>query len=292
MSSLETIQQKLSIQIPEKILLKILFEMNKFFEKELTEEIQNSQKKNKIVFNSIQRRILRKHFYYSDKLQNDELDIQFPHIKPTIEDKETISNESLARIEKYDSEKILNSIITRYNNLLSGAEIMDNQEQWLNYYNNKREHNSDYSLFVLKIDQAQFVNCKYNINGIFQIIANAYAKLENYRHIAIIFDGDIKNQNNEIVTWQLMYKIGIYCENFKQFTDKFFPFHKEDQIDELSNFIKERFNTQKSRNIAETFYSSISYGFKFEDCYIREDANQRFLVFKKIELDNNNVPCP
>lgn len=290
---LKELYNQLSIEIPEDTLFRILFEMNKYFEREFTESVQNCQKMTGRVFNAIQRRALRRYFYYKidSVLKDIELD-KFASITFTDKEKTDVIMQVINRLSIYDPEKILNSIVKRYENLKTGAEVTDNVEEWLSYYNSKREQEFDYSLIVLRINQNDFSENGYDPFYLYKQIASSYSLLENYRHLAIVFDGDLRDSKGNILTWNVMFKVGVYCENFMQFKDKFFPFHKEQQIGELADFIKCRTNFSQSLDLARQFYSTISYGFKFEDCYVASDCSKKFLVFKKIELDNRPVPCP
>lgn len=115
--------------------------------------------------------------------------------------------------------------------------------------------------------------------------------MENYRHFALIFEGEIYNKQNECITWNLMYKTGIFAENFLQYDGKFFPFKRAKQIENLVSFLSSR-NIKNAETIAAAFYKTISYGFKFEDCYISDNQDCKILIYKKIELDESPFPCP
>ncbi len=59
---LKELYDQLPIEIPEDTLFRILFEMNKYFEREFTESVQKCQKRTGRVFNAVQRRALRRYF--------------------------------------------------------------------------------------------------------------------------------------------------------------------------------------------------------------------------------------
>lgn len=40
------------------------------------------------------------------------------------------------------------------------------------------------------------------------------------------------------------------------------------------------------------FYEGVNYGFQFQDLIITEDGQRKLLVFQKVELDENYIPCP
>ena len=94
------------------------------------------------------------------------------------------------------------------------------------------------------------------------------------------------------ITWKIIYKLSIYCENFVQFTDKFFPFKQEKSINQLKLFLDERFSNNDNLSLASEFYKFISTGFKFEDCYVSDEQKNIIVTFKKIVLDNSPIPCP
>lgn len=293
MNNIKELTSQLPIYIPEEILFRILFEMNKYFEKDFTKAVQNLQKETKRVFNTVQRKILRKYFYYSDSNILKEICIsKFDSINPNDSDKNDVLSKTINRLRIYDSKKILNSIIERYQKIKSGKLGSDNSKLWLQYYSEKVSKEFDYSVAIIRVTQDEFALNEYNVSYLYNRIAKLYQKLENYRHFVIIFDQDLIDKQGNILTWSIMFKISIYCENFMQFTDKYFPFKKEQRINELKDFIFSRTGFEQSLDFAKQFYNSISYGFKFEDCFISESVSKKILVFKKISLDSRHVPCP
>lgn len=293
MNHIDELTSQLPIHIPQELLFSILFEMNKYYEKDFTNAVQELQKETKRIFNSVQRKLLRKYFYYSDSSILQEIGVdRFVDIKPNEPDKRDVLMKTLCRLEAYDSEKIIKSIVKRYENVKNGNLTSDNSDEWLHYYSKKVCNEYDYSVAVLSITQSDFAKNGYNPSYIYNKIAKLYGKLENYRHLIIIFDQNLFDKQGKNLTWTTMYKIGIYCENFMQYRDKYYPFKKEQQINELADFVKSRTSFAQSLDLARQFYATISYGFKFEDLYVSETASKRFLVFKKISLDSRNVPCP
>lgn len=292
MNKLEQLKEKVGIQISEDLLYRILFEMNRYFDKDLTLEIQKTQKQLGRVFNQKERNILRKYYYYGMPLCLEQLGIEkFSLISFTSEESDHILQETLYRIETYGEDMIISSIKERKRNFDENI-IVDNSELWLDYYKKKVEAKYDYSLLIVNIDNNDFTNNNYNLGHYFELIAGLYDSLENYRHLVIKINGKIYDANSVDITWKIIYKLGIYCENFVQFKDKFFPFKKDKSISKLESFLNERFQNADNHAIASEFYSSISTGFKFEDCFISESQNNIFLTFKKISLDLSPVPCP
>lgn len=293
MRNLDELYEALKAPIPEDTLFRILFEMNKYFDKEFTESVQRCQRTSGKVFNAIQRRSLRRYFYYKTNESLKEIGVQsFDSIDFADKEKTDVLSQTLNRIEVYDSAKIINSIIKRFENIKSGAEVTDNASRWLAYYDDKRKQHFKYSLIVLLINQSIFKQNGYDSFFLYKQIAKIYSSLENYRHIAIVFDGDLRDSKNNVLTWDVLYKVSIFCENFMQFNEKFYPFSKAKQIEELADFIHNRTSFKQSLDLARQFYSSISYGFKYEDCLVSSDCSTKILIFKKIELDNRSVPCP
>lgn len=269
----------------------ILFEMNRYFDKQFVKELHSNDNKN-LKLNQPQRNLLRKYYYYgiSDWLPTINLKT-FPQYQASVIDKINVLDSFISRCETYDAEKIIKSVIKRYT-IIKEKKVTDNSKSWLEWFNNKRNNNSDFSLFIYDYNQNDFINDNYDINNILKIIADIYDHLENYRYFIFKLKGKLFNKNNEDVTWNILYKIGIYCENFISYQETFFPFKQEKEIEKLTDFLKERFPENNNQKLAEKFYSAISTGFKFEDCLISENQEDIILSMKKIRLDKTPIPCP
>ena len=289
MKYFDLVKKKLELKIKDDLLKAIVFEISRHFDSKFIKEIKTIQIDNNVIIDSSVRKIMRKGFYYGGIY-----DIDTPYkIKPISynkEDVEIVFEDFYNRLDKYDYDKIISSIKQRILNLENNLTSDDNMTAWLDYYDSKR-NDKQYSFIALKINQEIFENNNYDDNYVFSFINQTYSDLENYRHMAIIFDGELFNEKEECITWKIIYKAGIYAENFIQFQDKFFPFHKEKQIRELTEFLNER-NIKDSDLLAEQFYRNISTGYRFEDCYISDNQKTKILIYKKIQLDNSNVPCP
>lgn len=282
------IQQKLSQPIDKEILFNVLFEMNRYFDKEFVCQLHDV----KANLNQSERNNLRLYFYYGKKEYLHKTGIEyFKCYKAAAKDKITVLDSCIDRCERYDENKIIKSIEEKYRNV-SATKSNDNSVKWLKYYNKKRSCNSDFSLFILDYSQKDFVQHEYNEQNIFKIIADIYDHLENYRYFIFKLKGKLYNKKNEDITWKILYKIGIYCENFIQFSGSFIPFKKEKKIEELTVFLNNRFPENDNKTIAENFYSYISTGFKFEDCLVSDTQENVVLTFQKIKLDTTNIPCP
>lgn len=280
----------LNVNFDDELLISAIFDMNKYYDSQFTDFMRLYQTKNNCVYNSSERKRIRAKFYYGDLYCcNNYFDVaKINYDNNSISD---VSRSMILRIEKYDSDKIICSIVSKCNEILLGHSN-DNCANWLSYYKNKTNNLFDYSIFVFRINQEFFDKNQQDTDRLCLIINRIYNKLENYRHLIIVFDDELKDKDGNIVTWECVSKIGVYCENFIQFDKPFYPFKKEQQINELEEFINERTHSNSSHAIADNFYKTISYGFKFEDCYVSDDSKTKMLVYKKIELDSSNIPCP
>ena len=275
------------LEISNELYLSVIFEISRYFDKQLTSVYKDAQKQYGVVFDSITRKELRKHYYYGDVATFKESIYQIPTISYNEDDIENVCSDFLSRLEIYDSNKIIQSMKQRVDELKNGNRRESNMRKWLSWHKTKKK---EYSFTSIQINQDFFEKENYNEHIIENFILGTYEQLENYRHLAIVINGEIFNQNGEAITWNLLYKAVIFAENFIQYREKFSPFKKEKKIAEMQSFLK-----TKDINIdseVESFYSSISTGFKFEDCYISDDQSVKMILLKKIELDSTNIPCP
>lgn len=289
MNSFLQVKEIVNLNIDDKLLTAIVFEISRFFDSQLTKEYKRIQNENNVILDTPTRKILRKKYYYGDIFSIDtEYDI-IP-VQYSLEDINAVFEDCLARLNKYDSEKIINSMKRRVDDLNDNVDSDSNMIEWLKSYNDRRK-SKEFSLLVFTLDQEEFVSCNYDENIITNFIIETYSSLANYRHLAIVINGEIFNKSNECITWNLMYKAGIFAENFVQFKEKFFPFKKEQQISILKDFLNDR-KIDKADKLATDFYSAISTGYKFEDCYVSDNQDCKIMLYKKIELDESPVPCP
>ena len=123
------IKTEYNLEINDDLLLRILFDMNRYFDKDFTNKIQFKQKKLNRVFNQKERNILRKYYYYKMDIVLEELEIDsFPSIVYNDSDIDFILNELEKRCETYGVEKIISSIKERKNNFESN-NLVDNSEK-------------------------------------------------------------------------------------------------------------------------------------------------------------------
>ena len=280
----------LSESIETNIFLNILFEMNRYFDKQFVILIHSE--KTGLKLNQSERNLLRRYFYYGVAEWLAILHIpSFPQYDATDDDKTKVLESFIERCNTYGKEKIVNSVQERYM-LVKEKSISNNSALWLDWFNKKRNANSDFSLFVYDYAQSDFENDGFSEKKIFETIADIYDRLENYRYFIFKLHGKLFNTQKEDVTWKVLYKIGIYCENFIQYTAPFFPFKKQKSIETLTAFLDERFPNNDNNTLACEFYSSISTGFKFEDCLISDNQDDIILTMKKIKMDTSPIPCP
>ena len=295
---MQKLEEKLLIAksyIPEKInttiFFNILFEMNRYFDKQFVKELHNSNNRN-LKLNQNERNLLRKYYYYGIEDWLTCIKIKsFTTYKASDIDKNNVLDSFISSCKTYDTEKIINSIIERYT-LIKEKKVIDNSKAWIEWFNKKRNENSDFSLFIYDYNYKCFINDNYDIKNILKTIADIYDHLENYRYFIFKLKGKLYNKNDEDVTWKVLYKIGIYCENFISYKESFFPFKQKEAIQKLTNFLTERFPINNNQHLAEEFYSAISTGFKFEDCLVSENQDDIILIMKKIKLDKSAIPCP
>ena len=289
MNYFNEIKKIINIPISDELLTLIILEMGRFLDKEYIKEIRKIQKENKIILDTPTRKTLRKKYYYGKYCKLNTI-INIDSIDYNTIELNSIFKDCYNRLKTYNTNKIIQSIKRRIEDLNNNTKINENLKVWLKNYNIRRK-DKKYSFVAINLNQEIYKSSNYDENIIINFIAKTYKDLENYRHLAIIIQGEIFNKNNECITWNLLYKAGIYAENFVQFNKNFSPFKKEKQINNLNLFLKER-NIENSLELANEFYQNISTGYKFEDCYISNNQNCKILIFKKIELDTSNIPCP
>ena len=283
MKKINEIKKLLPTNIEENLLISCIFDVSRKYDNLFVKELKNIKKTDGITIDSIERNNLRKAYYYS--LPN-KYNLKFSY---TEEQLDLVLEDFIQRLNNYDSDVIISSLLKRIED--AGSNRVDNNtKEWLKIYNKKRKK-WEYSLLIIKINQDLFKKLDYSLDKLTGFISNSYSKLENYRYMSIVFEGKIYDKLNYDITWQLLYKISIFAENFIQFDGNFFAFKKDKQIKKLADFLVER-NIKNSQELAKSFYENVSCGFKFEDCYLSDNLDKKILLLKKIELDEENVPCP
>ena len=289
MTRIEKIKSIINLDVDDELLIAVVLEMERFLDKQFVEEIRKIQKDNGVVFDSPTRKTMRKKFYYGEYYNYE---TPFPIERASYLDSEIEEafDDLFSRLETYDSNKIIQSIRQRIDDLQKSVISDENMAVWLSGYK-KRHQNTECSFLLYYLDQEIFESKNFDENLITDFIWQSYDSLENYRHLAIVVKGELFNKEKECITWNMLYKAGIFAENFVQYKEDFFPFKKKKQILELTEFLKSR-KVKNAERIASDFYSAISTGYKFEDCYISNNQDVKILVYKKIELDSTHIPCP
>lgn len=289
MSYFEKVKNITQLNIPDDLLVAIVFEMSRFYDKEYTAEIKKIQKKNSIVLDTPSRKVLRRKYYYSN-FCHEVSNYCIGTFSTTKKEIEKAFKDCYERLNTYDSNKIIKSMKTRLEDLENNVDINCYMDSWLQHYDSRRAK-KQYSFLAIRLDQDIFAASDYDEEILIKFISKTYTSLENYRHLAIIIQDEIYNKENECITWNLLYKAGIYAENFVQYKKRFPPFNATKQITNLTSFLNER-NINNASSIANDFYSGISTGYKYEDCYISDNQDCKILIYKKIELDTSHIPCP
>ena len=283
MNKLNEIKKLMPTNIEDSLLISAVFDVSRKYDSSFVKELKKIKKDYGITIDSIERNKLRKAYYYN--LPN-KYNLKFYYSNEQLNE---VLDDFIERLKNYDSDVILSSLMKRIDDAGSDR-VKNNRIEWLNYYNDKRLR-WKYSLIIIRIDQQLFDKIDRDFDKLTSFISNTYKDLENYRYLSIVVDSNIVDESNNDITWKIIYKLSVYAENFIQFDGSFFAFHKEKQIDKLKKFLDER-KIKNSKKIAQDFYRNISCGYKFEDCYLSDDLKTKVLLFKKIELDESNVPCP
>lgn len=277
--------------IDNKLLINTLFEMNKYFDKDLKNYYKEYKNDCGIILDSFQRKMLKNYFYYNQKDVLENLGIEkFPKIKYNQKQVKDIEKLTIKRIEGKNSKKIINSIKTRINEVNKFTIEKDKCKKWLQKYSNYKEP----ALIIFNIDQKLLKELGQDYKSkIFSIINYMYEKLMNYRHVAIV----IKNKlvvNDIDVTWDVLSDIAIYMENFINFRGDFKAFNKKKKIKEVNDFLKNNkyIKSKDYEEIVKNYYNQISTGFIFNDLLISDNEKIKILIMRKIKLDNTPVHCP
>lgn len=277
--------------IDNTLLINTLFEMNKYFDKDLKNYYKEYKNNCGVTLDSFQRKMLKNYFYYNQKDVLENLGInKFPKIKYTQKQVRDIEKLTIKRMNGKNSEKIINSIKTRIKEVNKFTTEKDKCKKWLKKYSNY----NDPALIIFNINQKLLQDLGNNYESkIFSIINYMYENLMNYRHVAIIIKEDlIINDTN--VTWDLLSNIAVYMENFINFNGEFKAFNRKKKIKEVNDFLENNkyIENNNYKQIVENYYRQISTGFVFNDLLISDDEKTKILIMRKIKLDNTPIQCP
>lgn len=273
------------------IVIETLFEMNKYFDKDLKKYFKALKIETGKTLDSFQRKMLRNYYYYQNNEILKELEIkEFPHMIYTEENLNEVVKVTMERINTLNSEKIINSIKTRIKEYNKYFEEKNKCSNWLKRYS---KYDTP-SLILFNINQRLIDD--YGVNyesNIYSIINNMYQRINNYRYVAIIIKEDLYYKEKNI-TWDLLSNIAVYMENFINFKGDFYPFKKQKKMEEMVNFLKNNYSIKLGNfeGIASEFYDIISTGFVFSDLLVSENEKIKILIMRKIELDETPVLCP
>lgn len=276
--------------IDEELLARTLFEMNRYYDCNLKKYYNDIKKNENRVFDSFEKNMLRKYYYYKKDDILKELNVtSFPSIFITKKDVKEIEKLTLDKLKLYDQKKIINSIKTRVSDIY---KIDSEKRKALNWLDKYEKHNN-YDFIVIRITD-DMVNNVNDIDRIFELVSYSYDNLTNYRYIALVMEHKIFK--NEIdISWNILYKTAIYMEGFRKFKGNFLTFKKDKKIQEMIDFLNSDNNLKHGKHfdrIARQFYEYISTGFSFNDLLISDNQEKKILLMKKIELDETHVRCP
>lgn len=258
--------------IESQLLDTIILDMSRIADSEITNIINRYKKERNIIISSTEKNLLRKSILGYD------VDISNYY--------EFVNYISLFNKNSY--------ILDAYDLIIEGID--KNKDGVLGSLYSRTKLDSDidnkYANYINDIESKYSQLLYYNLdnngdtNKLFSSINTLYSSLENYHYCLIEFQSKC--------TWDQIYKIAIYLENFN-LEKGLNAFKKEKQINTMLNFVKSNLNVENPVNILNdinNFYEGVNYGFQFQDLIITEDGQRKLLVFQKVELDENYIPCP
>jgi len=286
----EKITEKFN-NIDNSLLINTLFEMNKYFDSDLKNYYKDYKIDYGVTLDSFQRKMLKNYFYYNQEDVLENLGIEnFPKIEYTEQQVKDIEKLTIERIEGKNSDKIINSIKTRLDEVNKFNTEKDKCKKWLKEYSNY----NDPALIIFNINQHLIDELGKDYKSkIFSIINYMYDSLMNYRHVAVVTKESLV-VNNIDITWDLLSEIAVYMENFINFKGQFKAFNKEKKIKEVTEFLNNNNHLEENdyENIVKDFYNQISTGFVFNDLLISDDEKTKILIMRKIKLDETPIQCP
>ena len=297
--TINDVLETINLPLGEDQVYNLLFDVTRYYDKKFVSSLKITQENGK-KFNRYERENLRKYYYHGEVWNKENISPEYKfRYKKSTKDKKRILNYFDRLIDKYDQEKIVNSLRERYLSIYTLNEEKKNCQKWLDFYYKKNKKYEMSSLIINFNDQI-FKENGENLSFFYNYIDELYDKLQNYHHLVVVFDGKItkKNAENHDLTWELIWKIAIYLENFKSFSAKFPAFKKTKEIKSFTDFIFSKKNDCNVSNFdaikeeINRFYQDIHYGFQFQDCLVSNDEDKKILVFQKIELDEEKIPCP
>lgn len=291
MNLIEKIKSNSKDDYSDDQIIRVLFEMSKFKDREFTLLFREFQKTITEKIDSHRKKIIRKVFYLNE--DNESIQSQYKVELPKLIYGKTeiidLLNYFSQKINDKNENKILQSISKR----LSELNIRDNEKNraklWLSQYNQK----NNYSNILLKYKLSDKIDFDSAFSEIIKFVNRAHEKLSNYRHLHIMFEGELESENRNH-TMSLISKIAVYMENFLSYKGSYSAYKKQNKINDLTNFIynNDYLYDKFDLNKINAFYENISYGFQFDDFLVSKDTKIKILIMRKIELDDTPVNCP
>ena len=281
---------KIFDDIEEDILIRVLFEMNRFYDVKLKDYYAAFKKNYGRVLDSFERKMLRSYYYYGNVNILESLHInEFPTMKFIKSDIKKIEKLTLEKLDKYGSKKIIQSVKSKIKEMDKYDIEKLKADKW--FKDLKNDVGYDFVSFYV---DCNLVKGNDYFKKLLKGIVFSFEQLKNYRYIAVVFPEKII-RNGVDISWSIIFRLAVYMENFKSFDGDFFPFKKGKKVNELIEFLKNNKNIDYSSEIdklANDYYSSISTGFVFNDLLISDNQEKKILIMKKIVLDNSAVSCP
>lgn len=278
-------------EIPTQTLIMILFEMNRYYDRNLKIHFKNYKNTTGITLDTFQRKTLRLYYYYGDgKFLTMARIKEFPIANYKSDDINLIDKLTIEKLKLSAKNKIIKSINSRYKEIIANVGNIRKSEYWLKKY--KEKYNVGYDFISYSINKEMIEQTDY-FDKILKDINYIYEELNNYRYVSIVLEDYLFRDNNDI-SWQLLFKLAIYMENFIYNKNHFFAFKKEKRINEMLDFLQKNRNIRKVdfSDIVNKFYDGISTGFVFCDLLISDTQMKKILIMRKIVLDETPVMCP
>jgi len=257
-------------KIEDSLLDAIVLDISRVADKEITKVINEYKKSMEIIITSPEKELLRKYFLGYEVDISNYKNIEYNNIFFTTENYLDDAYELIEQGILRNSESVIGTIYSRTT------------------LNNDVDHKYKKYIKDLESKYSQLLYFKISNNNeaesTLSAISELYDDLENYHYCAVEF--------NEACSWEYIYKIGIFAENFRS-EKNLNAFKQKKQIDIMKSFINE--DSTDSEQLADTinnFYSGVNYGFHFQDLIITKDGKRKLLVLQKVELNEDPFPCP
>ena len=139
MNYLEEVKKIIKIDVPDELLISVVFEMSRFADRKYTLEVKRLQKEANVVFDTPTRKALRRIFYYGKIVSHGLSSYNIRKYDYNNEEINRAFEDFYHRLKTYDSEKIVESMKRRIADLKANTNSDDNMQIWLNEYEKKRK---------------------------------------------------------------------------------------------------------------------------------------------------------